>query len=207
MASQFDEDIRKERLFGEWLAAHFYPHLSMINGCYISAIERCEDETLQKRGVDVIITTDWGDEIYVDEKAALHYINQDLPTFSFEIKNARSGAQGWLYNRSYITDYYLLAWPNATDITIPDLNAFTKSEVMLIRREAVIQMLRDKGITQDSVGQKIRECYGNRYETNKIVLCDGIQLNFNLTLYEQPINLIIRKKLLSRYAEYSGYVG
>ena len=157
--------------------------------------------------MDVIITTAQDDKVYVDEKAALHYINKGLPTFSFEIKNARSGAQGWLYNRSYITDYYLLAWPNATDITIPDLNAFTRTEVMLIRREAVIQMLRDKGITQDSVGQKISEYYGNRYETNKIVLCDGIQLNFNLTLHEQPINLIIWKKHLSHYAEFFDEVG
>ena len=114
--SKFYEDKRKEELFGVWLDSHFYKYML---GKYKN-ITRNTDVALQKRGVDVIIETYSGKLIYIDEKATLQYINKNISTFAFEIRNTTSGAQGWLYNLNYITDYYLLAWPNATDERIPD---------------------------------------------------------------------------------------
>lgn len=103
--SKFYEDKRKEELFGVWLDNHFYRNML---GKYKS-ITRNVDAVLQKKGVDVIIITNEDKTIYIDEKATLQYINKRIPTFAFEIRNTTSGAQGWLYNPDYITDYYLLA--------------------------------------------------------------------------------------------------
>ena len=206
MASKFYEDKRKEELFGKWLDKNFYPNFNQIGGKKILTIVRNDNESLQKKGVDVIANTSQGEKIYIDEKAALHYINKNIPTFSFEIMNVTSKAMGWLYNPNYITDYYLLAWPNAHDESVPDEYAFTTSEVMVIRRENVIQLLEEKGLNPQSIKEHICKYYNRREQDNNIQIVDGVKLNFNLTLHEQPINLIISKRLLYQYKDFSGMI-
>lgn len=201
--TKFYEDKRKEELFGLWLDKHFY---SQLEGKYKS-IERCYDENMQKKGVDVIVETSQGKKIYIDEKATLHYINKRIPTFAFEIRNDTSGAQGWLYNPKYITNYYILAWPNATDDSIPNVDAFTATEVMSIKRESVIKLLADHGLTESEVKKMIPSYYSRLHETNKFEVADGITLNFNTFLHERPINLVVEKWLLQKYAQYSKIIG
>ncbi|MCH5344952.1 MAG: hypothetical protein J1E64_13035 [Acetatifactor sp.] len=196
--SKFYEDKRKEELFGVWLDAHFY--VTLI-GKYKS-ISRNTDEALQKKGVDVIIETKDGKTIYIDEKATLQYINKHIPTFAFEIKNTTSGARGWLFNPEYITDHYLLAWPNAFDENIPSAESFTDTEIMIIKRESVIQLLADNGITENKILELIEHYKSRLSETNRFEISPGITLNFNLSLAECPINVVIKKDLLKKYANY-----
>lgn len=201
--SKFFEDKRKEELFGVWLDAHFY---SMFVGKY-KCVTRITDAVLQKKGVDVIIETFSGTKIYVDEKATLQYINKKIPTFAFEIKNTTSGAQGWLYNPDYLTTHYLLAWPNALNESIPNADSFCCTEVMSIKRSRVIDLLCDNGLTESKILELI-EAYSKKVnENNKFDIAKGITLNFNLSLAEKPINVVIKKDLLSKYADYSTVVG
>ncbi len=201
--SMFYEDKRKEELFGEWLDVHFYARLKEK----YKRIERINDANLQKRGVDVVVETYLGKVIYVDEKASLQYINKRIPTFAFEICNTTSGARGWLYNPDYLTDYYLLAWPNAEDESIPASDAYTATELMIIKRDKVLQLLTDNGLSEPRILQLVKECLRRSDEGNRFEIAPGISLNFNLTLAERPINVVIRKELLAQYATYSATVG
>lgn len=200
--SKFYEDKRKEELFGVWLDNHFYKY--MLDK--YKNITRNTDVALQKKGVDVIIETYSKKLIYIDEKATLQYINKRIPTFAFEISNTTSGAQGWLYNPDYITDYYLLAWPNAVDESIPNAEAFTETEVMSIKRSSVIQLLTDNGLTEEHILELVQQYQGQIDIKNKLEIVSGITLNFNQSLAERPINVVIKKNLLSKYADYSKFV-
>lgn len=200
--SKFYEDKRKEELFGVWLDSHFYKYML---GKYKN-ITRNTDVALQKRGVDVIIETYSGKLIYIDEKATLQYINKNISTFAFEIRNTTSGAQGWLYNPNYITDYYLLAWPNATDERILDAESFINTEVMSIKRSGVVQLLADNGLTEGRILDLVQQYQSQLSETNKFEIAPGITLNFNQFLAERPINVVVKKNVLSQYSDYSTVV-
>ena len=197
--SKFNEDIRKEQLFGEWLDIHLYMKLKN----QFKSITRNTDINLQKMGVDVTIEINEFEKMYIDEKATLHYINKNIPTFAFEIRNDTSGAKGWLYNRNYLTNYYLLAWPNAKNVQIKSSEDFSAAEILLIAREKVIQLLEDNGLTEQSISRLVNEYRGQVSKgNNKFILANGISLNFNLFLREKPINVVISKDLLKRYAAY-----
>lgn len=195
--SKYYEDKRKEELFGTWLDKHFYSRIIP----YYKEITRVSDITIQKKGVDVIIEKEDGKKIYIDEKATLHYINKKIPTFAFEIMNMTSGTQGWLYNPDYITDYYVLAWPNATDERIPDAEAFVDTEIMCIERSKVLQLLTDKGLTENRILDLVKYYKSQLSKAHKFEIAPEIQLNFNMTLAEKPINIVVKKKLLEQYAD------
>ena len=84
-------------------------------------------------------------------KKRLYNIYKRIPTFAFEIKNTTLGAQGLLYNPAYLTDYYLLAWSNASDKSIPNAESFLHTEVMSIKRSRVIELLCDNGLTESRI--------------------------------------------------------
>lgn len=111
--------------------------------------------------------------------------------------NMTSGTQGWLYSPNYITDYYVLAWPNATDERIPDAEAFIDTEIMGIERRKVFQLLEDKGLTQKRILDLIRYYESHLSKAHKFEIASGIQLNFNMTLAEKPINIVIKKSCLN----------
>lgn len=197
--SKFNEDKRKEELFAKWLDDNFYNK-------YIDdydKIERNTDEILQKKGVDVIVVKKNGQIEFVDEKATLHYINKDIKTFAFEVLNVNSGKKGWIFNEDYKTTYYLLAWPNATDDSIPNSDAFSKSRIMTIKKEEVINLLACNNVTKDNIQNLIEE---GRKKTSpserNYVIGNGVKLNFNFELKERPINLVIDRKILEKYAKY-----
>lgn len=81
--SKYDEDKRKEELFAKWLDKYYYSTKIPPS----KKITRIYDEKLQKVGIDVIVESGRGNIFYIDEKATLHYINKNIPTFAFEILN------------------------------------------------------------------------------------------------------------------------
>ncbi len=198
MKSLYTSDKKLEELFADWLDLHFYEELAkqeLILGWY-----RVNGRKLQKKGKDVVLVVTATEEHIIDEKATLHYINSDIPTFAFELKNQKSGAVGWLFNRELDTEYYLLAWPCAKK-THENKFEFTSSKIMLIKRDNVIELLQEKGLTKRNLLLDI-EAYSKiaTPRNNKFKLVEGIVLNFNFKLYEKPINLVIKRKLLEQKA-------
>lgn len=195
--SLYYEDQRKEQLLGQWLDIHLYNKYTQK----YKSIERIIDKSLQKKGIDVRVTTFDNRIINIDEKCSMHYINEDLPTFAFEILNSTSGNKGWLYNNDLKTDYYLLCWPHSDDITIPSAESFTYIEAMYIERKKVSQLLEDNNIFEDDLIKTTREHLGKNEK--RINLAKGINLYFNYSLYEKPVNVVIKKELLKTFCKWN----
>lgn len=100
----------------------------------------------------------------------------------------------------------MLAWPNATDERIPNAESFTNTEIMSIKRSSVVQLLVDNGLTEQGILELVQQYQSRLSETNKFEIVPGITLNFNQFLAERPINVVVKKNILSQYADYSTVV-
>lgn len=200
--SKYESDKRKEELFAEWLDKYFYQRIQN----YYDNICRITDKNTQKKGIDVLIKRFDGSNMKIDEKATLYYINQNLPTFAFEVKNRTSGRVGWLFNKDLETDYYLLAWPNSSRDDIKETNNFTSALIMLIKREKIKKLLLEKECGEKKIMSCIQEYQNKPHKTNRVWLCKGISLNFNDIIYEKPINIVISKDILKEYMDALYYV-
>lgn len=198
MISKFYEDKRLEELFGSWLDAHLYPSFP-VEG--LIGFQRVNDENYQKKGIDTVVQAK-DIKLIIDEKATLHYINKNIPTFAFELLNRTSGAQGWLYNHSYLTTHYLLAWPNASNPdSIRKADDYTNADVMLIERASLIDMLASKRLDETALREKVNYYLPKVTRENfKFELVPGITLFFTEWLSEKPINIVIKKNLLDTIA-------
>lgn len=200
--STYESDKRKEELFAEWLDKYFYARIQN----YYENIYRITNKNTQKRGIDVVIKSFDGSELKVDEKATLDYINKNIPTFAFEVKNRTSGREGWLYNKSLETDYYLLAWPNSECDYINEADDFSSASIMTIRRERVKELLNKRNLDENEIMRRVKAYQDRLNEGNKFSVCDGINIYFNETKYEKPINIVIHNKILKQYMNALYYV-
>ncbi len=198
MRSKFYEDKRLEELFGSWLDTHLYSSLP-VEG--FSGFQRVNDVRYQKKGIDTVVQAK-DTKLLIDEKATLHYINKNIPTFAFELLNRTSGAQGWLYNHSYLTTHYLLAWPNASNPdNILKADDYSSADVMLIERTSLIDMLAQKGLDETALREKVDYYLPNVNRQNfKFEMVPGITLFFTEWLAEKPVNIVIKKNLLDTIA-------
>ena len=205
MKSIYDKDKILEEKFAKWLDDNFYEELAkreLILGWY-----RVNGEKLQKEGKDTIIITNAGNEVVIDEKATLHYINKDIPTFAFELKNQSSGAKGWLINNSLKTDYYLLAWPSGNDKIISSED-FLYSDIMIIGKNDILSLLTDNRVDISNIDAFINENLKHvSEEHNKFEIAPGISFNVNYSLAERPINIVIRRDKLVEKAIMNATIG
>ena len=107
---QVRKDRHAEEEFGRFLQKYLYPSFS---GDFV--VERIGDKHDQMLGYDVLINYGDGHHVVIDEKSQLHYINNPLPTFAFEIMYSRNETlwDGWFISNKIKTDAYLLSYPSA----------------------------------------------------------------------------------------------
>ena len=205
MRSKFDNDKFLEETFAKWLDDNFYEELAkreLILGWY-----RVNGEKLQKEGKDTIIITNAGNEVVIDDKATLHYINNDIQNFAFELKNQSSGARGWLINNNLKTEYYLLAWPSDNDKIISSED-FLYSDVMIIGKNDILKLLTDNKIDISNIDAFISENIKRVNErSNKVEIAPGISFNVNYSLAERPINIVIKRDKLVEKAILNATIG
>jgi hypothetical protein len=171
----------------------------------VDACSRVNNQTQQLEGVDTVVT--YGDVpgINVDEKCAAHYVNQDLPTFAFEIdfiNQRRELSEGWLFNSNLKTDFYLLTWLWA----IKDKDFFyediTKARVIMLRRDKLISYLKNLGYTKTYCQQKSLQARSIRhngvYERN---IAGRPYFFLTQKLSEKPFNLVVPRVELVKIAE------
>ena len=70
-------DSHVEKQVSDFLDCYFCPKI-------VKNFSRYHDKTNQLNGIDVF-SIDNHKKLIVDEKAASHYINKDIPTFAFEL--------------------------------------------------------------------------------------------------------------------------
>ena len=95
MTSNFDEDLSKEEALGKYLDNIY---LKLLDGY---RIQRIVDIDKQHKGIDIIISK--GENVFfIDEKAQLDYLNNELPTIAFEISYIKNNSEnlGWLFDKT-----------------------------------------------------------------------------------------------------------
>lgn len=97
----FESDLSQEQILSEYLD-NIYKEKE--NDFY-----RVFDLDRQHQGIDIVMKVG-EDEYFIDEKAQLHYINKDLPTFTFELSYLKNKSlkAGWLFDKTKLTNYYFL---------------------------------------------------------------------------------------------------
>lgn len=179
--------------------------------------EIINDRPRQLKGIDIIAEIN-KKESNVDVKA----IASQLPTFCFEISgNVHSGQVGWLLKEDLETDYYLIVYHEVkgaeknynlgkkimTYDNIIKTEAFLISKIKLKHRiekqfgmklEEVVSYIRELKLEGDKVIRfhndlTIQEGKGNRNL--------NIYPTISLNIYEQPINIVIRKEVLKELAD------
>jgi hypothetical protein len=140
--SKFTSDLRKEKQFSHFLDVYYEKYL-----VYYDAL-RVHDMKSQMAGIDLLFTHKQTKVVYnIDEKAQLDYINEDLPTFAFELGYYKEEVykEGWLFNIHKKTDFYSLS----TAIYEDEPNIFTSCKITLVNRKMLLDFLRTKTITKE----------------------------------------------------------
>lgn len=167
--------------------------------------EIIKDRERQLRGIDVI------SEIYknVDVKS----IASKLPTFCFEISgNIHSGQVGWFCNDDLDTDFYLVVWHEVQGAKsyqsgkrLMNLENVVSTEALLIRKsdlkKAVEEELGDlkelvEKIRSYNIHQKTSVKFDSNANPTKAKM--DIYPVLSAGLYEQPINVVVRKEVLEK---------
>jgi len=192
LKSSFTSDLEKEKQLSQLLDVYYKRQLIHYTAT------RVHDRRSQRAGVDIVFThKHTNEDFYIDEKAQLDYVNEDLPTFAFEIgyyKNTRY-KQGWLFDSNKKTDFYALA----TGIYEDEPGIFTSCRITLVNRNKLCSFLKQRKSTK-LVLDDYRVAHKNTHGKLKLA-----ELNFRTEGYlyfsktnkaEKPINLILRLEFL-----------
>ncbi|MDC0985532.1 hypothetical protein OAR47_03625 [Gammaproteobacteria bacterium] len=194
-----NRDMQVEQEIAHFLDEYLYPKNNILK-----KYNRVNDRESQLQGIDCTIRYK-NKNIIIDEKAASHYINSNLPTFAFELGSyQRSGyVDGWLIDETKKTTHYLLIWIKT--FTPCDKKAWINKndiktlECLLINKNDILSYLDNQGYTRDKLINKrnniIKEkTFGPVDKNNQSEF-----YFFNTRdLEEAPVNIIIKKNKLKQ---------
>lgn len=192
LKSSFKEDLIKEQRLFQLLDATYTECLKHYT------FERIADFRQQLKGIDVCFKHKTTGKTYlIDEKAQLDYVNDDLPTFAFEIQYQKKGRlkEGWLFDPCKETEFYALV----TAIYEDSPNVFTSCKITLVNREKLIAFLASRKITQDSLVSEIAkhpEKHGKSELPKLHSKKEGYLYSSANNKAEKPINLILKLDFL-----------
>ena len=219
--SRFEGDRRNEALMNQFMRLYYYSKLLNSDGTGVES-EFINDESRQKRGVDVILSKDKKRYI-IDEKAQMDYIhnpNGPLRTFALELLNSSSGRVGWFINDDLETEYYMFIWPHA-DGQLVSVDNIEYAQYALVEKNRLREVIEKQYKNADG----LRE-YALRLSRGNL---DGTTEKYNRLYYrslpfdekaylvytkepteddngkvERPVNLVVKKTLIERVAEDKG---
>lgn len=192
LKSSFREDLKKEKQLH-----------SLLDGCYHYALKnytfkRLQDIKNQLAGIDLVFINKNTEATFnIDEKAQLDYINEDLPTFAFEIQYQKKGTikKGWLFDENKKTDFYALI----TAVFSDEPNLFTSCKITLVNRKKLHSLLEKKGINENLLSTYIKK---NKEFKGKLKLKELDDKNEGYLFFsasrkaEKPVNLILKLSFL-----------
>lgn len=193
--SLYQRDIAQEKILADFLSNHY--KLSSLR------IKRIDDKSHQLAGVDLILEADSGLEFKVDEKAQLHYLNKDLPTFALEINyyKDREFKEGWLFDSKKVTEIYAFVFSIHLLDGLNELKSekdISSCEVIFIRRIKLMNELSKLGLDYSSC-LKASQNLRSDDKLTKIEHGSGFNFQISRHLEELPINLVVRKKFLESH--------
>lgn len=194
--SSFQSDLNQEQIPSKYLD-NIYSEKKI-------EYKRIFDLNMQHQGIDVIMTID-SKEYNIDEKAQLHYIGSDLPTFTFELSYLKNNLnkEGWLFDEHKLTQYYFLITgvflkKGKTILSTPD--DIEKIKITSVNRQKLIDFLESKGLSKGKLlkyDSDIRESkiFGKNELAELNEKTEGL-IYYTNHLSEKPINLQLRLKVL-----------
>jgi hypothetical protein len=194
--SSFQSDLNQEQILSKYLD-NIYSEKKI-------EYKRIFDLNMQHQGIDVIMTID-SKEYNIDEKAQLHYVGSDLPTFTFELSYLKNNLikEGWLFDEHKLTQYYFLITgvflkKGKTILSTPD--DIEKIKITSVNRQKLIIFLESKGLSKGKLlkyDSDIRESktFGKNELAELNEKTEGL-IYYTNHLSEKPINLQLRLKFL-----------
>ena len=205
---QRERDARAERELGKFLDAHLYRELEK-EGRFLP-FQRTEDREEQLLGVDVAARTE-GAQGAIDEKAQLHHIGQDLPTFAFELSFLRGEevVPGWLLKEGLRTTHYLLLWPHArtTDLSQITEQDFTQVEGLVLEKGRLLAWLAGQGLDREALWARAQELRAQGASGRAKTGLPGLYYFVSPGYQECPVNLVIAKRRLEELAQAHYQIG
>lgn len=192
LKSTFGSDLQKEQSLFPLLDSCYKKHLKFYG------FERIADLGQQLQGIDLILTRkSTGERFFVDEKAQLDYINEDLPTFAFELCYEKNGQlkNGWLFDTDKKTDFYALI----TGIYSDEFNEFTSCKITFLNRAKLIAFLNTRNVSRKTLRNSIEESRTTKgkMELNELNHSSEGYLYFSShNKAEKPINLVLKLDFL-----------
>jgi hypothetical protein len=194
--SKFQSDLAQEEILSKYLDK-IYKEKKI-------EFERIYDLDLQHQGIDLKIFFN-SNQYLIDEKAQLHYINTELPTFTFELSYMKNNIlkNGWLFDKNKKTQYYFLITgiylnENKTKLKTP--NDIKKLKITSVNRNKLIQHLDSIGLNIIKLQKydnhfRINNSYGKNEITELDKYSEGL-IYFSEQLVEKPINIQLRLEYL-----------
>ena len=149
-------------------------------------------------GIDVLFTHHQNGRVFtLDEKAQLDYINEDLPTFAFELQYKKNKVlkQGWLFDVNKKTEFYSLITSIYSDA--PEI--FTSCKITFVNRAKLITLLETKDLSRNSLEILITKnvIHQGKLEMDQLnVKSEGYLYFSSHKKAEEPINLILKLDFL-----------
>lgn len=192
MKSKFASDLKKEKQLSLLLDVYYKKQL------FSYSTTRVHDIKNQLAGIDVQFIHNHTKVIYnIDEKAQLDYINEDLPTFAFELGYHKNNIykQGWLFDEHKETDFYALV----TAIYEDEPGVYTSCKITLVNRSKLCSFLIQLKLTKQILD---KYCDENKNINGKLKLAELNSRNEGYLYFskknkaEKPINLILKLDFL-----------
>jgi hypothetical protein len=191
--SLFKNDLAQETILGTFLSNHYAKNNWNTT--------RIFEKEMQYKGVDVMLEKD-GRHFLIDEKAQLHYLNKDLPTFALEINYLKENVlkDGWLFDTNKLTEIYAFVFniqvPNAiTQLgSVADIKC---CDVVFVNKQKLLKELAILNLDYNTCAD-----YSKTLRSNETIkkLSHYFTFNFQISshLAEKPVNLIVRKAFLQQ---------
>ena len=185
--STFTTDLEREKKLASFLDTLYTKHLKHYSFKRETYLKR------QYKGIDLILThIKTYKNYYVDEKSQLDYLNEDLPTFAFELYYFKEGKhkQGWLFSKAKKTQFYALV----TGIYSDSPEVFTSARITFVNRDLLLKFLQDNGIHQNNI--TIPQNHGRLEIPQLDPEEEGYLFYSKKNKAERPLNLILRLDFL-----------
>jgi hypothetical protein len=186
------------------------------------SFERCNDDRLQKLGIDGWITIPKFDieRATVDEKVGVHYVNHPIKTYLMELSQitvAGKEADGWFINKDCKTEYYMLMYLYAlvpqkevVDKIVTEWEKINKEnislvEYFLVKKTDIMSYLKDCGFDEERLREGVkylREHPEKEYVKTKF----GFKFVISRQLKECPVNLCIERRIYDKICLAHKYV-
>ena len=192
--SFFKRDLKKEQLLGIYLD-ELYNKIGL-------SLTRVTDLNSQLKGIDLVYTHH-GNDVFIDEKAQLDYLNNDLPTFTFELSYLKNDVKkiGWFLDDTKSTTHYFLITGIYANSKSNLSKGIKKCKITSVNRKKLNEYLASIGLSNKKLITYDKDIRASNTKKNKTYITELDNRNqgclyYSPQLSEKPINLQLRLEFL-----------